>query len=111
MKIKKIVLAFITLTISNAVFAHCPSAYKAEKVCMMFEKDLLYIYDHKLEHNGPYKDLEKAQVTAVKTLNGEKLEYKKLARGIFKVSTPQSKGVIVEISLDKKAQEVKVAHE
>ncbi|MBY0412956.1 MAG: hypothetical protein K2Q18_02265 [Bdellovibrionales bacterium] len=111
MKIQKSILVLATLVMAPNVFAHCPSHYKAEKVCMMFEKDTLYIYDEKLEHNGPYKDLEKAQVTAIKSIKGDVLAFKKLARGIFKVPNVEVKGVVVEFTLGKKTQDVKVAHE
>lgn len=111
MKTSKSLLIFFSLTFSGIAFAHCPAHYKPEKVCMMFEKDTLYIYDEKLEHNGPYKDLEKADVTAIKSLKGLTLKFKKLARGIFQLSENEAKGVIVEFTLDKKKQDVKVTHE
>ena len=111
MKTKKILIALATLAFTTQVFAHCPSPYKEEKVCMMFDDNILYIYDQKVEHNGPYKDLEKAEVVSLKSLTGEKLEYKKVARGIYKVSSAKQKTILVEVSLGKKKQDIKVSHE
>lgn len=112
MKIKNILTAIICLSTSSLAFAHCPSPFKEEKVCLMLDDNMLYIYDQKLEHNGPYKDLEKAEVVAIKTTDGKKLDYKKLARGIYKFQAPEKyKTVVLEVMLDKKKKEIKVAHE
>lgn len=108
---KNTIIALLSLIIIPNAFAHCPAHYKAEKVCMMFEKDTLYIYDEKLEHNGPYKDLEKADITAIKSFSGDNLSFKKLARGIFRLDAPVAKGVVVDFTLDKKKESVKVGHE
>lgn len=78
----------------------------------MLDDNMLYIYDQKLEHNGPYKDLEKAQVVAIKTVDGKKLDYKKLARGIYTFQAAEKyKNVVLEVMLDKKKKEIKVTHE
>lgn len=78
----------------------------------MLDDNTLYIYDQKLEHNGPYKDLEKATVVGVKTLDGKNLEYKKLARGIYKFEAPTKyKNVVLEVMLDKKKKAIQVIHE
>jgi hypothetical protein len=112
MKIKNILTALICLTATAQVFAHCPSALKEEKVCLMLDDNTLYIYDQKLEHNGPYKDLEKATLVGVKTLDGKNFELKKLARGIYKFEAPTNyKDVVLEVMLDKKKKNIKVAHE
>lgn len=85
---------------------------KKKKICFMLEKNLLYIYDNKLEHNGPYKDLEKAEVLGLKSLKGEKLVYKKIARGIYKIEAAENfKSVLIEVSLNKKKSDIKVNHE
>lgn len=111
MKIQILALLATTL-LSQAAYAHCPASFKEEKVCFMLEKNFLYIYDQKLEHNGPYKDLEKAQVLKLKSQKGEALTYKKIARGIFKIEAPENyKKVVVEISLNKKKTDVTVNHE
>ena len=112
MKIKSITTALICLLTTSVAFAHCPSAFKEEKVCLMLDDNTLYIYDQKLEHNGPYKDLDKAMVVAIKALDGKGLEFKKLARGIYKFeSKVKEKTVVLEVSLDKKKKYIQVAHE
>lgn len=78
----------------------------------MLDDNMLYIYDQKFEHNGPYKDLEKAFVVAIKTLDGKSLEYKKLARGIYKFEAPtKQNSVVLEVTLDKKKKDIQVIHE
>ena len=78
----------------------------------MLDDNTLYIYDEKLEHNGPYKDFVKAQVESIKTLDQKKLDYKKLARGIYKFQSPtKEKNIVLEVSIDKKKKEIQVAHE
>jgi len=112
MKIKNVPAILICLTTSSLAYAHCPSALKEEKVCLMLDDNMLYIYDEKLEHNGPYKDFLKAQVESIKTLDNKKLEFKKLARGIYKFqSAVKEKNVVIEVSIDKKKKEIQVAHE
>lgn len=102
MKIQKILLALtaVSLIPINLAWAHCPTPVKEEKVCLMYNADLLYIYDQKSEHNGPYKDFVKAEIKAIKSFTGEKVDYKKIARGIYKMNTPQPSGIKLEISLD-----------
>ncbi len=112
MKIQKYILAVISLLVGAEAFAHCPSSYKEEKVCFMLEKNHLYIYDHKVEHNGPYKDFEKADLLAIKTLKNESLPFKKLARGIYKIDSAENvKTIKLEVSSNKKKEEIKVNHE
>jgi hypothetical protein len=112
MKIKNLLTAIICLATASIASAHCPSAFKEEKVCLMLADNMVYIYDHKLEHNGPYKDLEKASVVGIKTLEGKNLEFKKLARGIYKFEAPTKyKNVVLEVTLDKKKKEIQVTHE
>lgn len=79
---------------------------------MWLDKNMLFIYDHKFEHNGPYKDLEKADVIALKNSKGEDLPFKKVARGIFKVeSTDVQKTVTVVLTKDKNKSELKVSQD
>lgn len=112
MKIKNTAALLICLTTSSLAYAHCPSAFKEEKVCLMLDDNTLYIYDEKLEHNGPYKDFSKAHLESIKTLDNKKLEFKKLARGIYKFqSAVKEKNVVLEVSLDKKKKEIQVVHE
>lgn len=78
----------------------------------MLDDNTLYIYDEKLEHNGPYKDLVKAQVESIKTLDNKKLEFKKIARGIYKFqSTAREKNIVLEVKIDKMKKEIQVVHE
>lgn len=112
MKIKITLAAIICLLTSTHAFAHCPAAVKEEKVCLMLDDNNLYIYDQKLEHNGPYKDLEKAVVTGIKSIEGKNLEYKKLARGIYKIESPTKfKSVVFEVTIDKTKKAIVVKHE
>jgi hypothetical protein len=105
MKIQKIFMlcTFISVTLINTAWAHCPAEVKEEKVCLMLDANMLYIYDHKVEHNGPYKDFENADMKAIRDFSGQNLEFKKVARGIFKLVSPlpkESKGIKVEITVD-----------
>lgn len=78
----------------------------------MLDDNTIYIYDEKLEHNGPYKDFTKAQVESIKTMDNKKLEFKKLARGIYKFqSTNKEKNIVFAVTIDKKKKEIQVAHE
>ena len=111
-KMRHSVALLALILTSTQAFAHCPSSYKEEKVCFMLEKNLLYIYDNKLEHNGPHKDFEKADLVALKSPQGQKLDFKKVARGIYKIESAEIlKNITVEVSLDKKKNDIKVAHE
>ena len=90
----------VLLTIPFNSYAHCPASLKAEKVCFMLESNLVYVYDHKLEHNGPYKDLVAPVV--FKNEKGEDLKTSKAARGIYKLesATPLNK-VLIESGTQK----------
>ena len=68
------------------VWAHCPVSFKPEKVCLMLDQNTLFIYDHKLEHNGPYKDFSNSKLVAF-TLKGKELAHKKVARGVYKIES------------------------
>ncbi|MBC7713194.1 MAG: hypothetical protein H7177_07640 [Rhizobacter sp.] len=109
MKIQKIVLVLVLLSLQSVAFAHCPSTFKEEKVCMMLDKNMVFIYDHDVEHNGPYKDFVKADLTALKNEKGVALPFKKVARGIYKVDTtePQTSLTAV-VALDKKKTDIKL---
>ena len=112
MKIKNLLPALISLLAPTFAFAHCPARLPEEKVCFMLEDNMLYIYDEKLEHNGPYKDLEQAEVSSFKTADGKKIDYKKLARGIYKFqSTEKYKNIELAVVINKKIKTIKVAHE
>lgn len=112
MKILSLKTIFIYLITSSWVYAHCPSAIKEESVCLMLEDNMLYIYDNKLEHNGPYKDLSKSSIESIKTMDHKKLDYKKIARGIYKFqSATKEKKILLEVNIDKKKKEIQVVHE
>lgn len=112
MKTQKYITTLAALLLSTQAFAHCPSAYKAEKVCFMLDQNLLYIYDNKLEHNGPYKDFEKAELLAIKSDKNAPLTYKKMARGIYKIEAAEIfKSIKIEVSSNKKKEEIKINHE
>ena len=112
MKIKNILILVICIISPSLCYAHCPSSFKEEKTCLMLDDNTLYIYDQKLEHNGPYKDFIKAQVESIKTMDNKKLDFKKIARGIYKFqSAIKEKNIILEVTIDKKKKEIQVVHE
>jgi hypothetical protein len=81
-------IKLIALLITN-VWAHCPVSFKPEKVCLMFDQNTLFVYDHKLEHNGPYKDFINSNIISISN-NSKSLPFKKVARGIYKIETPSA---------------------
>ncbi len=94
-------LLSLVLVYSISSLAHCPNNFKYEHVCFMLDQNLLYIYDHKGEHNGPYKDLSKYKITNM-TFNGNQLSFKRIARGVFKLENKENlKKIEVEMSNDK----------
>lgn len=103
--------ALFLMTLSQAK-AHCPATLKEEKLCFMLDQNLLYAYDSKLEHNGPYKDFEKATLVGIKNKQGSPLKFSKVARGIYKIdSAVQEKMVTATFSLEKKEKQVLIQHE
>lgn len=80
--IKKYIAALV-LILSTESFAHCPAHYKAEKVCFMLDENIIYIYDEKVKHEGPYKDLAGA-LESMKA-DGADLKFSRIARGIYKI--------------------------
>ncbi len=97
---------------SLTAIAHCPATLKEERVCFMLEKNLLYTYDSKLEHNGPYKDLEKASLVELKDKDGQSLKYSKVSRGILKIQSPINHPSVTAVFLsEKKKKEVIIPHE
>ena len=51
-------IIILLITASVSANAHCPSHFKPENVCFMLDQNIIYIYDSKGEHNGPYQDLK-----------------------------------------------------
>jgi hypothetical protein len=102
----------VFMFISLAAKAHCPATLQEERVCFMLEKNLLYTYDSKLEHNGPYKDLEKASLVELKDQDGKSLKYSKIARGILKIESSINHPSVTAVFLTgKMKKEVKIRHE
>jgi hypothetical protein len=73
------------LLVAN-VYAHCPASFKPENVCLMLDQNNLFIYDHKLEHNGPYKDFTNSKLDTI-TQNGHSIRFQKAARGVYKLDS------------------------
>lgn len=97
---------------SLAARAHCPAMLKEESVCFMLEKNLLYTYDSKFEHNGPYKDLETASLVELKDHSGKSLKYSKISRGILRIDSSINHPSVTAVFLTgKMKKEVKVPHE
>lgn len=112
MNYKKLFLLALGLCASSSVYAHCPSNIKEEKVCMMLDGNLVYIYDEKLEHNGPYKDLAKASVKGFKDEKGQAVKFTRVARGIYKLEANERLGaVMMTVQIEKKEKDIKIKHE
>lgn len=77
-------LATILLVSSLTVGAHCPQGFKPEKVCLMLDENVIFIYDEKLEHNGPYKDLATSSIDTIKS-EGAELKFSRVARGVYRI--------------------------
>ena len=78
----------------------------------MIDQNLIYIYDSKSEHNGPYKDFNKAVLEEIKDQKGIALKFSKVARGIYKIaSTQDEKQVTAIVTFEKKKKEIKILHE
>lgn len=101
----------VVLTFSVNSFAHCPAAVKEEKVCLMFDGSMIYIYDHKFEHNGPYKDFVSTSISEVRNAGKEKLNFKKAARGIYKLDKPQTSAVFLDLMINNKIKSIRVVKE
>lgn len=109
MKIQKSLLALILLLFQSWAFAHCPTSFKEEGVCLMLDNNMIFIYDSKIEHNGPYKDFKKASLVKLKNSKGVELAFKKVARGIYKIETSEVQAKLAaSIELDKKIKELKL---
>ena len=78
----------------------------------MLDVNIVYIYDDKLEHNGPYKDLVKAEVQGFRDGLGTKIEFNKVARGIYKLTSIEKlKTVTLTLKVNKKLKDIKIKHE
>lgn len=109
MKIQKSLLALILLFFQSLAFAHCPTSFKEEGACLMLDNNMIFIYDSKIEHNGPYKDFKKASLVTLKNSKGADLAFKKVARGIYKLLALEAQAqVVANVELDKKIKELKL---
>ncbi len=107
-----LICLWASMFLSTSLYAHCPASIKEDKVCLMLDANTLYIYDEKLEHNGPYKDLQKTEVIGFKSDKGAKVDFKKLARGIYKLNTTEKLNTVtMTVSADKKQKDIKIKHE
>ena len=82
---KKIVL-LLFFSISFKTFAHCPTSFKPENACFYLDQNIIYVYDHKFEHNGPYKDLKESSLESIRT-DGKVIKFSRIARGVFKIDS------------------------
>ncbi len=109
--ISPLILLILSFTISTSE-AHCPALYSEEKVCLMLDGNLLYFYDHKLEHNGPYKDLSQGSIERILNSKKEELRFSKMARGIYKIDSKENLASLeVEIKNKKITQKITVKRE
>ena len=98
----KIILFLFIICSLNTALAHCPFKLAEEKACFLLEQNIIYIYDTKFEHNGPYKNLKLYQLKAV-TSGGKKIAFQNASRGIIKLdSTGPLKSAELELEKDAK---------
>ncbi|MGZ3787795.1 MAG: hypothetical protein ACXVLQ_04690 [Bacteriovorax sp.] len=101
-------LALLILLFSEALSAHCPNHFKEEKVCVMLDQNVIFIYDEKKEHNGPYQDLKSSSLEAVKS-EGIPLKFQKVARGVYRIEYAKPlRAVDLELLHEKKKMNIKV---
>lgn len=106
------ILTFAIIIASPDAQAHCPVLFKAEKLCLMLDNNLLYFYSHLSEHNGPYKDIDKKTEITILDDKKTKLTFTKKARGIFEINSKMIlKKITVKLILPTKTEEIFVKHE
>lgn len=82
----KYTLSILMLLTALNAHAHCPTAFKPEKVCLMLDQNVIFVYDEKLEHNGPYKDFaDGTKLLAIKS-EGVELGFTLVARGVYRIN-------------------------
>ena len=95
-------IIILLITASVSANAHCPSHFKPENVCFMLDQNIIYIYDSKGEHNGPYQDLKESTILSIKA-EGKPFRFSHLARGLYKIdSNKQVANLELEIQNSKK---------
>lgn len=77
----------------------------------MFDGSMIYIYDQKFEHNGPYKDFVSTSIVEIKNAEKEKLKFNKAARGIYKLDKPQTSTLFLDLMINKKIKSIRVVKE
>jgi hypothetical protein len=108
--IKKIT-AFLLFTATATVGAHCPTAFKPETACLMLDQNVIFVYDQKDKHDGPYKDFKESSIESVK-FNGQPVKFSRIARGVFRIEFTQPlKTVEIEIMNAKKKIPLKLTAE
>ena len=104
-------LPVLVLLVSISANAHCPVSFKAENACFMLSENVIYVYDHKAEHNGPYKDFKDSTLSNVK-YEGNPIKFNRVARGVYRLDFNKSLKVIeIEITNAKKKAVLKLSAE
>jgi hypothetical protein len=107
----KKMLGLSLLISSSMAGAHCPTHFKPEKVCLMLDQNVLYIYGEKSEHSGPYQDFKNTTIESIKA-DGAVLNFTKAARGVYKIEEKKRFTKIdLDLLNDKKKASVTVAVE
>lgn len=84
----KFILTLLLLGNSLSALAHCPINFKPEKVCLMLDQNVIFVYDEKIPHTGPYKDFAESSILAVKT-EGKEVKFSRVSRGIYRIEYAQ----------------------
>ncbi|MBC7537602.1 MAG: hypothetical protein H7281_02180 [Bacteriovorax sp.] len=104
-------IALLLLTAAATAGAHCPTAFKPETACLMLDKNVIFVFDQKDKHDGPYKDFKESSIESVKS-NGEPVKFSRVARGVYRIEFAQTlKTVEIEIMNAKKKIPLKLTSE
>jgi hypothetical protein len=69
---------------------------------MMLDQNVIFVYDQKEKHSGPYKDFKESSFESIKS-NGQSLKFSKIARGVYRIESAQPlKTIDIEILNAKK---------
>ena len=102
---------FMLFTTSLSANAHCPALFKPENLCLMLDENVVFVYDKKGVHSGPYKDFTESSLIGIKSV-GQPLKYAKVARGVYRIESSQKlKKVEIEIMNAKKKTELNLSAE
>lgn len=102
-------IAFLFLVTSASALAHCPTPFKPENVCLMLDQNVIFVYDHKLEHDGPYKDFKESSIATVK-VKGTPVKFSRVARGVYRIESAQVLNAIeIEMINGKKKATLKLS--